>query len=127
MRYKDILNENTQSVPEIIMQEFYKTGYDTPEQCNDGYCGYLADKVVEALGRGEVLTTDEINVGGEFHDSRHEWVFVDGKHYDAETPYGVGRPRDLGYFRRLEDKPMPPTNFEPDLDRLFRDDDVEED
>jgi hypothetical protein len=90
------LVEGDQQIRDIIKAEVVKTGM-TPAVVNDGYCGFLADNVVARLGRGQVLSTDDTTVDSQ---ARHEWVFVDGKHYDAETPNGVADPNDLRYFRR---------------------------
>jgi hypothetical protein len=100
-------------ITDAIMHEIAKEGWTTPAACNDGYCGHFADQVVKTLGRGQVV--------GTFGD--HEWVYVDGRHYDSETPYGVDDPRDLGYFCREEGRPMPPTPWRPDADADTRDDD----
>ena len=101
-------------IHEIMMQALWGTGM-TPAEINDGWCGEVADKVVRRLGRGKVLSTDDTAVDHPQASSRHQWVHVDGKHYDAETPYGVAQPQELGYFRRLAGDPMPPTNYEPDI------------
>lgn len=34
------------------------------------------------------------------NDATHVWVFVDGKHYDSETPRGVTKVFNLPFFRR---------------------------
>ncbi len=102
MRLCEIIAENANGsdIRGITKQELAKTGM-TRQAVNDGYCGFLADQVVRRLGRGEVLSTEQYKVDYPFPPPPvHEWVFVDGKHYDAETVNGVANPRDLGYFRR---------------------------
>ena len=83
----------------IIMQELSGGGWRWPAECNDGYCGQFADRVVHKLGQGRVTSTDEIPI--EHEGGRHEWIVVNGRHYDSETPYGVDDPRNLGYFAVL--------------------------
>ena len=86
---------------DVITQELHKIGL-TPEQCDDGQCWVLADRIVKRLGHGEVMDAANYPVTY-FHRSNpmHTWVKLDGLHYDAETPFGVTDPRDLGYFKRL--------------------------
>jgi hypothetical protein len=98
----------------IIMQELSGGGWRWPAECNDGYCGQFADRVVHKLGQGRVTSTDEIPI--EHEGGRHEWIVVNGRHYDSETPYGVDDPRNLGYFCRHDGRPIPPTPWEPDAD-----------
>jgi hypothetical protein len=100
------LVENEQ-VANAIMHELAAQGWDNPAECNDGYCGHFAENVVRDLGRGEVLSSDQVKF--RHRGGRHEWIYVDGKHYDSETPYGVTNPRNLGYFCRHEGRPMPPS------------------
>ena len=102
-------------VASVIMGELASAGWSNPAECNDGYCGHFADNVVRELGRGRVLSTDTVKIGPH-PGGRHEWVFVNGRHYDSETPYGVDDPRDLGYFCRHDGRPMPPTPWEPDYE-----------
>lgn len=105
-----LCESHSTAIADVVMQELYRTGL-TPHEVNDGHCGYLADHIVKALGVGEVRSAAEL---GSAYPA-HEWVYVDGRHYDAETPFGVSDPRDLGYFCRHDGKPMPPTNYEADL------------
>ena len=105
-----------EAVASAIMRELSSAGWSTPAECNDGYCGHFADNVVRELGRGRVLSTDTIKIGPH-PGGRHEWIFVNGRHYDSETPYGVDDPRDLGYFCRHDGRPMPPSPWEPDYDQ----------
>lgn len=110
-----ILCETDEQIVDLIMHELSSQGWHTPAKCNDGYCGHFADKVVRALGRGQVVSTDDVDLGPH-QGGRHEWIYVDGRHYDSETPYGTDDPHDLGYFRRHEGRAMPPTPWEPDDD-----------
>ena len=110
------MREATEDIPEIVMQELYKTGL-TPEECDDGYCDFVAEKIVQHLGRGRIMSSNNYPPGYfEPASSPHYWVYVDGKHYDVETPFGVTDPRQLGYWHRLRGLPMPPTNYEPDVE-----------
>jgi len=116
------LTEANEQVANAIMGELSAQGWESPAACNDGYCGDFADNVVRELGRGKVLSTDTVKIKGN-PGGRHEWIYVDGLHYDSETPFGVKHPRDLGYFARHSGRPMPPHLWEPDADAESRDDD----
>lgn len=87
-------------VPTVIGRELQKTGM-SPRECNDGYCWFVADKVVQQLGRGRAREESEYPSGYFGTNAQHTWVEVDGRHYDVETPRGVNDPRQLGYFRRM--------------------------
>lgn len=116
MRYVEIIEGETMlsDIPNIVMQELYKTGM-TPEECDDGYCGFVADKIIKRLGHGEVMDASDYPFTYFAKDNpMHTWVKVNGLHYDVETPFGVKDPRQLGYFRRMRGDSPPPTNYEPD-------------
>lgn len=44
---------------------------------------------------------DAIAAYGNFSAGTHEWIVMDGRHYDAEAPAGVDNPFDLPFFQRI--------------------------
>lgn len=70
-------------------------------ELTNGYCeGFNVDLINEHWGGfPEELHADIIAVLG--HSSAmHDWLYVDGRHYDAEAPEGVTQFADLPFFQR---------------------------
>lgn len=75
----------------------------SPEQINDGNCGEFATMVINSLGGQSKdlfisyfalkITPNEDHLG-------HEWITLNGRHYDAESPEGVDDYRQLPWFLR---------------------------
>jgi hypothetical protein len=63
---------------------------------NSGHCRAFAENVLTYLGR-------PVNVELRSAGYYHTWLLHDGKHYDAECPYGVDDPSELPIWRRLDD------------------------
>ncbi len=64
---------------------------------NEGECEIFSEILVRAL--------DANGLSGAWQGSNwdHSWVVYQGRYYDAETPNGVGNPRDLPFFHRHPD------------------------
>lgn len=73
----------------------------TPFQINNGNCDYFANDLAEALkaiGLTKVFHDETPNLA-EFPG--HCWIVCNGKCYDAESPTGVSRWRQLPIFARI--------------------------
>jgi hypothetical protein len=77
----------------------------SPRDFTERASGEFALALLAALGRdpGEddpnlrIVFTEDLT---ESNLPRHAWVFIRGRHYDAETPRGVRDWKDLPVFRR---------------------------
>lgn len=72
---------------------------------NKGYCDLFAEDLVEELGGKTDITyiidNDELAPDDSYRiGTDHVWVYHNGKHYDAETPYGVDNFLELPHFKR---------------------------
>lgn len=88
MDLREALKKATNKVKENFE---LKTAYEI----NDGYCEYWAQEVMEMVPSAIDHGTPE-----EFDGPGHVWVEIDGKHYDAETPFGVKDWKDLAIFKK---------------------------
>lgn len=52
----------------------------------------------EGLGWDDI---DALAAAAGFSCGTHEWLVLDGRHYDAEAPDGVDNPFDLPFFQRV--------------------------
>lgn len=90
--------KNEMSLPELV--RCLVTAYGLrPYDINNGICDYFAEDFLFAakqLGNtGEFFVTpDDEDLPG------HCWAFVNGKHFDAEAPEGVGDWRELPIFKK---------------------------
>lgn len=81
---------------------------DCPEAVNRGKCYELTDTVLHQTdGQLYRLTTNDLppeyyteNEPGIEPEPFHVWVYDGDRHYDAETPEGVGDWRELPFFQR---------------------------
>jgi hypothetical protein len=93
----DIEVENDIPLPELIC-ELVKACGKSPYDINNGDCDSFADALYRAA--------EQMGLYVECFDSYdevglpvHYWVCIEGKHYDAEAPEGVGEWRELPIFR----------------------------
>jgi len=103
----DLLNEVTITPDDINRilkrtgeeQDLYEPDWEefTPEVCNTGLCDVFAKKFREEYPGAELWGTYE-TIG---FTMGHVWVKYAGKFYDAETPNGVNRCKDIPYVQRL--------------------------
>lgn len=83
------------TVYEQVM-EFNSNGYDI----NNGLCAEFADQLVlKCGGRVYDIGNNSMNYFDAFPN--HSWVYYEGKHYDAETPFGVDYWWELPIFKRM--------------------------
>ena len=98
-RYITLIEQSQTLPPEdvakVVRAEYSRSGYEDPEELNDGWCGFFADKIIAALGGGELAEVKHAN-----GLTSHEFVLYGGRYYDAEDPDGVDDWHDLKYFRR---------------------------
>lgn len=105
-------------VRELVADALALDGVSTVEDLNSGSCVWFANELHEALvyaGEDRALivsddwfcdgpdgfTPDGVPIG-------HTWVWVDGRHYDAETPEGVEDWEQLPFFRRWRESSESP-------------------
>jgi hypothetical protein len=78
---------------------YVKAFGDPPEVINNGACGLFAQLVIDSLG-GE---TEELYASfTERCTNAHEWITYNGRHYDAECPFGVDDETDLPFEKRYK-------------------------
>lgn len=76
------------------------------EDINNGKCSQFAKSVKDSLGSPEDLEICSYGYdGGNYQSNAHRWILYNGKHYDAECPEGVNKPRNLPIFRRNDIQP----------------------
>lgn len=80
------------------IRKYVKAWEMSPEQINNGNCGFFAAMVIESLG-GE---TDDLfeSFNAEMFLQAHVWITFQDRHYDAECPDGVDEPSKLPFFLR---------------------------
>lgn len=115
--YQSTLFENTSPITEddlieamLVATAYFEDAYGvSPEEINDGYCHDWYDEVVSYLE----VSFDKRVVDSSVHfmtDSKydgetltaHAWIMFEGKHYDAEVPYGVSNHMELPIFKKLK-------------------------
>ena len=72
---------------------------EAPFDIDNGLCDYFASDLIQALesiGKAAEIdcTPDDADLPG------HCWAEVDGRFYDAETPFGVPDWRELTIFKQ---------------------------
>ena len=93
-RFKKLLHEEDVS---STIKKMVKSSGRSAKTINSGSCGVFAYQLHKKLPGSKVKASHE-------HKSvfpGHEWVYHKGKHYDAESPEGVKRPKDLHYSKRM--------------------------
>jgi len=80
----------TQAILTVLDE--YLEHCDTPADVNTGGCYDFADDV-HAIMPGATIRIE--------HDI-HAFLCYDGQYYDSETPYGVSRPSELPFFKRMK-------------------------
>lgn len=90
------------AVPDVI-QELIRAYARPPYDIDNGVCDYFASDLVlalEAIGKvaETYWTPEEVDLPG------HCWVKVDGRFYDAETPFGVADWRELLIFKNASQR-----------------------
>lgn len=88
-------------IKELAAQMMEECGFETPADINNGDCGEFADLLLRALGEDSdaKLCIVPLVAIAEALDG-HVWVFLDGRHYDSETPDGVEDWRHLPFYQR---------------------------
>ncbi len=94
----------------------------TPQRINGGgYSGPFQELVLEAGVEGAVARSTEDTPEAKNAVGGHSWIFHEGRHYDAESPDGVVRWRDLPIFVRSRARvPPAPEPIEPIRIRVTR-------
>jgi len=90
-----------------LLKDYGELG-KSPEYISTGECELFAGEVINRFPQAEYGTTDDytdlsetaIIAGRRVAFPGHVWIRYRGKHYDAETPFGVDRWFDLPIFRR---------------------------
>lgn len=95
---------------EAITAEYIATAVpepDGPADLNNGFCNAVAADLLDALDEPAGAVIHEAFS----RNARHQWLEVDGRHYDAEVPAGVDDFEDLPIWSRTgaPDEPEPVT------------------
>jgi hypothetical protein len=81
--------------------------YKSAKEINSGKCGPFATRLLEILGKGEII------YGSNFYDRGyslkrnrldyhgHCVLLLNDKLYDVENPEGVSHPDELTFYKRL--------------------------
>lgn len=105
-RIHNILAEESRTIIKMsdivleVIEQWKEEDGMTPLDINHGNCDLFAQDVydrAEKFGFECLMLPDEMGL----EDEGHVWVYCkdDGKHYDAETPYGVSDWKDLPFFK----------------------------
>ena len=106
MRYYELLVEDKlykdysrSEISKLIRKMIQQTGEDA-WYVNNGWCWNFATNLAKILGpQAKVVGSKTDYKDGTFPG--HWWVEYKGYHFDAESPYGEKRPKDMQYHRRL--------------------------
>ncbi len=96
--------EQSELISELIIDATKKLSC-SPKDINRGSCEHVAEYVWERVRGAELLSTSKLNPELRKILPGHVWIYYNGKHYDAEKPYGVNNFMDLPlfkYYRRCD-------------------------
>lgn len=92
-----------QMIRELVLGDFFE-GLP-PEEINCGFCVDFAEQlnaklVDRGVLDGVLLDSGDLGAGLRYGRGEHVWLWLRGRHYDAEAPEGVEDWRDLPFFKR---------------------------
>lgn len=90
------LEQSLRDVRDKLLSNPVSPRVETPADINNHYCRYVAEKVVERVGKQCDLQILEDGGRGFVH----VWIACDGRHYDAECIEGVDDHQNLPFFQR---------------------------
>jgi TPR repeat protein len=88
------LNPGPNPVTRMLLDAPTRLGC-TPYEINDGLCIDVAEAIDRAVPGAQELALPVASIL-----PGHAWIYYQGKHYDAEAPYGVDHYLDLPIFRK---------------------------
>lgn len=95
----------SKTITETI-QKHIETYDENPYEINNGLCIEFAEAIVnehedaQSISWKNMVPWLEYTTPAGRYFTGHQWVFVDGKHYDAEAPNGVARFYNLPFMQR---------------------------